>query len=98
MSDAIASQPETPTSAVAGWYPDPQGSGQNRWFDGTQWTGAYQPAQAAQQAPQKQAKDRAVYTRQQKGHSLTLFILVDWITLYIRTIYYSVSPNHYWHA
>lgn len=41
-----------------------------------------------------------VYNRQQKGHSLTgwiiasLFLLIPVIWL----IYYSVSPNHYWHA
>jgi uncharacterized membrane protein YidH (DUF202 family) len=31
---------------VAGWYPDPQGSGQQRWWDGTQWTMQFQPAGA----------------------------------------------------
>jgi hypothetical protein len=40
----------------------------------------------------------ANYTRVQKGHSLTLFLLTDWLTLYIRTMYYTFSPNHFWHA
>jgi hypothetical protein len=59
------------------------------------------PQQVIVQVPvdtARKARDKAVYTRQQKGHSLTLFLLLDWITLYMRTIYYSVSPNHYWHV
>lgn len=44
-------------------------------------------------------RDKAVYTRQQKGHSLILnLLLIGPLTLFITTIYYSVSPNHYWHA
>lgn len=41
-----------------------------------------------------------LYTRQQKGHSLTLWILLSVFLLIpvIWVIYYSVSPNHYWHA
>jgi hypothetical protein len=46
----------------------------------------------------RQSRDRAQYVRQQKGHSLTMHLLFGWIVLYIPTIYYSASPNHYWHA
>lgn len=47
----------------------------------------------------RQSRDRAQYVRQQKGHSLILnLLLVGPLTLYITTVYYSVSPNHYWHA
>lgn len=46
----------------------------------------------------KQSRDRAQYTRQQKGHSLILHLIFGGILLYIPTIYYAVSPNHYYHA
>ena len=39
-----------------------------------------------------------VYTREQKGHSLLLHLFVIGpITLYALTIYYAISPNHYFH-
>jgi hypothetical protein len=31
-----------PVSIDAGWYPDPAGEAQHRWWDGTQWTSATQ--------------------------------------------------------
>lgn len=31
----------TPTSVPAGWYPDPQGSFQQRWWNGTSWTNEF---------------------------------------------------------
>lgn len=39
-----------------------------------------------------------VYTRQQKGHSIVLHLCLGWVVLWIPTIYYAVSPNHYWHV
>lgn len=35
--------PDRPPAPVAGWYPDPSGSGQQRWWDGSAW-GAVQPS------------------------------------------------------
>ena len=43
-------------------------------------------------------KREVVYNRQQKGHSLTKHLLLGWMVAYIPTIYYAVSPNHYFHA
>lgn len=39
----------------------------------------------------------AQYVRQQKGHSIILWLFVGWVVLWIPAIYYTVSPNHYWH-
>jgi len=45
----------------------------------------------------RKARDKAQYVRQQKGHSLTMWLFfLGPITLWIPTIYYSFSPNHYW--
>lgn len=45
-----------------------------------------------------QHEKRSNYTRVQKGHSLTLHILFGAIVLYIPLVYFTISPNHYWHA
>lgn len=34
---------ETSSAVPAGWYPDPAGSGQQRYFDGSVWTDRYAP-------------------------------------------------------
>jgi hypothetical protein len=38
------------------------------------------------------------YTREQKGHSLIAHLLLGWVVLYIPTIYFAVSPRHFFHA
>jgi len=93
----------------AGFYDDPDGSGRQRWFDGTSWTDHYQSTSAAPQQPVqvtvaapaqtnvKQGRDKSQYVRQQKAHSFFKeWILLGWLTLWIRPIYFSISPNHYW--
>ena len=36
--------------------------------------------------------------RQQRGHSLTKHLLLGWVVLYVPTIYYAVSKDHYFHV
>lgn len=93
----------TQTPAPAGWYDD--GTGRQRWFDGTQWTDVYAPV--PNQSPHHagpissanlDVQRKVVYNRQQKGHSLTKHLLLGVFVLFIPTIYYAVSPNHYFHA
>jgi len=33
-----------------------------------------------------------------KGHSIIKHICFGWMALWIPAIYYTISPNHYWHA
>ena len=55
--------------------------------------------QRAEATEPRKARDRAQYVRQQKGHSLILWLFVlGPMTLWIPTIYFAASPNHYWHA
>ena len=35
------------SNPVQGWYADPAGTGQLRWWDGAQWTDRFQAAPAA---------------------------------------------------
>ena len=84
----------------AGWYPDH--TGHLRWWDGQQW-GPYAPPQQApvqyvEYAGRTANRMPVSYNRQQTGHSLTKHLLFGWLLLYIPTIYYAVSPNHYFHA
>ena len=39
-----------------------------------------------------------VYTREQKGHSIVLHLLLGAVVLWIPTIYFAVSPRHYFHV
>lgn len=44
------------------------------------------------------AQDGAQYVRQQKGHSILFWLLMSCTGIGIAfLIYYTVSPNHYWH-
>lgn len=47
-----------------GWHPDPEGSGQLRWWDGQQWTSAVQPTPVAPTPPV--APEKTPQTPEQK--------------------------------
>lgn len=36
------------------------------------------------------------YVRQQKPHSFTKHLLFGWLLAWIPSIYYAISPNHYY--
>ncbi len=89
------------SNPTPGFYED--GSGRRRWWDGAQWGDQYEAAPVAVAEPPKQERRAngmpVSYTRQQKGHSLTLHILLIFVFVGLVTVpYYSISPNHYWHA
>lgn len=81
-------------------------AGTQRYWDGINWTDHVAPlvdaapAPAPAQAPVGRTANgmQVLYNRQQKGHSLTKHLLLGWALLYIPTIYYAASPNHYFHA
>ena len=52
-------------SAVAGWYPDPEGdTSRLRYWDGTKWTDNYTPIPTAAPAEDPQVAQAAAYTAQ----------------------------------
>ena len=52
-------------SAVAGWYPDPEGdTSRLRYWNGTQWTDNYTPIPTAAPAEDPQVAQAAAYTAQ----------------------------------
>ncbi|MFF8731395.1 phospholipid scramblase-related protein [Streptomyces sp. NPDC015171] len=58
----------TQSNTPAGWYPDPHGAAQTRYWDGAQWTEHTNPAQqTAGQAPQQQVPAQQAAFPQQAG-------------------------------
>lgn len=96
----------TPQAATPpGWYPDQHGA--QRYWDGAQWTQHVAPPTppGAQVYQQPYIGPGAVvvhggahYVRAQRGHSIIAHLFFGWILFYIPTIYYAISPNHYFHA
>jgi hypothetical protein len=90
-----------PQSVPAGWYPE--GTNGQRYWDGTAWTEHRAPLvpQAAPPVAPRTANGMPVsYVRPQQGHSLVKWLIASLLLVLpvIGLIYYSVSPNHYWHA
>lgn len=83
----------------AGWYD--RGDGRRQWWDGDDWTGIYEdaPKASSSQGPLThsalEVERKVSYVRQQTPHSLMKHLLLGWIVGYIPTIYYAMSPNHY---
>ena len=46
----------------------------------------------------KEGHDGSNYVRQQQGYSIVLHSLLGMFVLWINVLYYSISPNHYWHT
>lgn len=94
---------------VAGGYP----VAQNSYYGGVPYPNGYQappeyqngyqgygqvPGQGYTQAvPQAGWNQAPHYVRAQKGHSIILHALFGGFVLWIPSIYFVVSPNHYWH-
>ena len=80
-------------------YPQPGYPQQGGYYPPPQYPGHFPPQYVAPlvQPDVMQARDRAQYTRPQTGHSILLHLFFGVFLLWIPTLYYAVSPNHYWH-
>lgn len=94
MSEQIAGGPPP------GFYQDE--SGRERWWDGAQWSSHYRPKPevAPSRGPMThgalEVERKVSYVRQQTAHSFTKHLLFGWLLLWIPSIYFAVSPNHYY--
>lgn len=72
----------SPTTPPAGWLDDPDGSGRQRWWDGTAWTEHYRSTEAAGAGPQEPATASAnTWTVGQAGSVTAGLSDRTWITL-----------------
>ncbi|MEV0360247.1 hypothetical protein AB0H71_29740 [Nocardia sp. NPDC050697] len=55
------------------------------------------PPQPYKQQPAGRQQPQIVRNRQQTGHSIIKHLFLGIFVLWIPTIYYAVSPNHYFH-
>jgi hypothetical protein len=100
------------TTAPAGWYQHPVNKhpGVQMYWDGEKWRTdliktpdmpnlyAHPSSRGPMTAQSLRVERKVSYVRQQRGHSLTLHLLLGVFVLWIPAVYITVSPNHYWHA
>ncbi len=92
--DGNAWGPSEPQGPYPHGYPQ-----QGGYYPPQQHPGHFPPQYVAPlvQPHVMQARDRAQYVRQQRGHSIIKHVLFGWMLMWIPAIYYTLSPNHYWH-
>ena len=69
-------------STPAGWFPDPENPGQQRYFDGTQWTEHRSPSAVMPQSPATAVPAPAAMTVEQRHaileRSIQASVLTGW--------------------
>lgn len=77
-------------TAPAGWYPDPAGSGGQRYFDGLDWTGHYTP-------PQPYVPPQYINVSRGSDHTfhllMTVFTCGAWLPVWLICEIVSASRN-----
>jgi hypothetical protein len=58
----------TPATPPSGWYPDPAGSPQLRWWDGSAWTAQLAPLPSPSPVPPQAAPELQPYIPMQRGN------------------------------
>ena len=77
-------EPPQPLPPPPGWYPDPGGSGGQRWWDGSGWTEHLHQPGAPASAPAARANPVTPRYRQRPWHlPLVVGLAVTWTVVWI---------------